>query len=292
MDYMHIIALWIIFVLLVAIYLIAKVWLKEQKVGHESDFITDFIEKKKNYIYKNNIKLSFFSYMVIMFISPIIVGILVFIISRKPIFSIIFAMSGLLIPDALLTFVKNKENKDFEDKYERSLEQLSSALKAGMSVMQAVKEVSENKFIYEPLRQRYANLYADLTMGVSLKNAFYRFAESTNLQDAYDIALIIDVQSETGGREGEAIALIARDIRDRLILRKEIKSMFASTTGLVYVMDILPLGVMIWLTATNKSYLDYYFSGIHIFYMAGLVLLCLTGSFLNHRKIRKILKEA
>ena len=292
MDYIHIIAIWVIFVLLIAVYLIAKVWTREQKIGHESDFISDFIYKKKRFIRKNDINMSFTIYMVIMLISPIVVGVFIYIFTRKAVLAVLLAISSLLIPDAILTFLKNRENKKFEEKYERSLEQMSSALKAGMSIMQAVKEVSENKFIYEPIRKRYANLYADLTMGVSTKDAFFSFAESTDSPDAMDVALVIDVQNETGGHEAEAVMIIAQDIRTRLLLRKEIRTMFASTRFMVYTMDILPFAIMLWLLITNRSYTSYYFSGIHIIYMGAMVMFCLLVSFINHRKIYKALKEA
>ncbi len=292
MDYMHIIALWVLFVVLVAVYFVAKVWTRKQRIGYESDFITDFINKKDQTIKKNDVDMTLTTYLLILVISPIITGVLVYIFTKKGFFAIGVALCSVTLPDAILFFMKNKENKLFEEKYERSLEQLSSALKAGMSVMQAVKEVSENKFIYEPIRRRYANLYADLTMGVSLKDAFKLFAESTESSDASDVALVIEIQEETGGHEAEAVMLIAKDIRDRLMLRKEIRAMFASTSFMVYTMDVLPFLIMVWLTATNKSYSQYYFSGIHIFYLVGLVGICLLGSILNHHKIRKLLREA
>ncbi len=292
MDYVHIIAIWVLFVAILTIYFIAKIWTKEQRIGHESDYITDFIDKKKNFIRKNDVSLSFTVYILIMMLSPVITGLLIYILTKKAILSVLLAFSSLMIPDAILTFLKNRENKIFEEKYERSLEQLSTALKAGMSIMQAVKEVSENKFIYEPIRKRFANLYADLTMGVSTKDAFLSFAESTASSDAMDVALVIDVQNETGGHEAEAVMLIAQDIRTRLLLRKEIRTMFASTRFMVYTMDILPFGIMLWLIITNKSYTAYYFSGVHIIYMGIMVLLCLIGSLINHRKIYKSLKEA
>lgn len=292
MDYIHIIAIWVIFVMLVAIYLVAKVLTKQQRLGNETDFISDFVDRKKNFIKKNDVNLSFTVYMIIMLLSPVLVGLIIYILTKKAILAVLLAMSSFLIPDAVLTFLKNRENKKFEEKYERSLEQLSSALKAGMSIMQAVKEVSENKFIYEPIRKRFAKLYADLTMGVTTKDAFFRFAESTDSSDAMDVALVIDVQSETGGHEAEAVMLIAQDIRTRLLLRKEIRTMFASTRFMVYTMDILPFAIMLWLLITNKSYTSYYFSGVHLIYMGIMVFFCLTGSFINHHKIYKSLKEA
>ena len=159
MGTMHIIILWIIFVLLIAIYFIAKVITKQSRLINSEDFITDFVNKKQNTIVRNDINMSISVYLGIMILCPLIIGIGVYLLGHNIFLAVMFGASSLLIPDAIIMFLKNRENKIFEEKYERSLEQLSSALKAGLSIMQAVKEVSDNKFIYEPLRRRYSKLY-------------------------------------------------------------------------------------------------------------------------------------
>ena len=128
-------------------------------------------------------------------------------------------------------------------------------------------------------------------MGMSIKEAFRGFAESTNSEDAKDVALVIDVSEDVGGHEADAIMIIVKSIHDRLMLKKEVRSMFAATNFLIYLMDFLPLIIILWLSLTSPLYKEFYFSGTHIIYALIIVLSCLTGSFLNHRKIRKILKE-
>lgn len=292
LDYMHIVALWVVFVLLIAAYIILRIWTKQTILGNDKDFITVFIEKKSDKILKNDVKMSITAYFVLLIVCPIVIGAGVFFFTQNAVFSILCALSGIMIPDGLLLFLKQRENKVFEEKYERSLEQLSSSLKAGMSIMQAVKEVSENRFIYEPIRRRYEKMYADMTMGVSVTDAFRSFAESVDSEDAKDVALVVEIQDEVGGREAEAIMSIADDIHDRLMLRKEIRSMFAGTSYMVWLMDFLPLLIIIFLCFTNNSYRSYYLNGYGILVLIGIVLACLIGSFINHRKISKIIAEA
>ena len=292
LDYMHIVALWIIFVMLVAAYIILRIWTKQTILGNDKDFITAFVEKKKVNIEKNDVKMSLTVYFSLLIICPLLIGTGVFIFTQNAVFAIICALSGIMIPDGILLFLKQRENKVFEEKYERSLEQLSSALKAGLTIMQAVKEVSENRFIYEPIRKRYEKLYADMVMGVSVKDAFNNFADSVDSEDARDVALVVEIQNEVGGREAEAIMSIADDIHDRLMLRKEIRSMFAGTSYMVWLMDLLPILVIVFLCFTNNTYRNYYFNGMGIFILIGIILLCLLGSFFNHRKMAKVLAEA
>lgn len=291
MDYLHIIAIYVFLVFVLALYFIAKVLTKEEKIGNDTDFITGFINKKEKQILKNDINIKVSTYLILLFIFPLLIGIIVFLLSKNAILTVIFTLSGMLVPDAIITFLKNKQNKEFDEKYEKSLEQLSSCLKAGMSIMQSIKEVSENKFIAENIRKRYAKLYADLTMGITIKDAFREFAESTNSEDAKDVALVIDVSEDVGGHEADAIMIIVKSIHDRLMLKKEVRSMFAATTFLIYLMDCLPLIIISWLCLTSPLYKEFYFNGIHIIYALIIVTSCLTGSIINHRKIKKIIKE-
>ena len=57
-----------------------------------------------------------------------------------------------------------------------------------MTILQAVQEVANNKFIHESIRKKYQNINLDIQMGVSIADAFRHFAENTNNQDAWDVA--------------------------------------------------------------------------------------------------------
>ena len=288
-NQVHIVLLWILFVALITIFIVYRIWAKEVLLGNEIDFISAFLNKKNAAIEKNDVKFSIHLYIGMLVCCPLALGLGGYFFSKKAIVGILFAAAGLLLPDGVLMFLKQRESKRFEEKYERSLEQLASNLRSEASIMRAVKEVSENRFIYEPIRVRYQKMYADLTMGIPVKDAFYRFAESTDSDDAKDVALAIEIQDELGGKEAEVILSIAKDIHDRIMLRKEVRSMFAGTAYMVWVMDFLPLFIVLMLTFTNDLYTGYYFKGMNIAIYCGIIGLCLLGSLINHRKLRKVL---
>lgn len=292
LDYIHIIALWVLFVVLVTVYIICRIWTKETLLEENENIIGGYIEKKKAAIAKGNVRMRLSSYFLLLLGCPIVIGFSSYLLLHNAVFSLLFSVAGFMVPEGILMFLRQREARIFEEKYGRSLEQLASALRAGLSIMQAVKEVSENRFVYEPVRNRYKQLYANLTMGISIKDAFQIFADSTDSQDAQDVALVIDIQNEIGGREAEVIQTIAKDIHDRILLRKEVRSIFAGTSYIVWVMDFLPFGLMAFLCFTNDTFRQYYFHGYGILLLAGIVAICLIGSLFNHRKIRKVVKSA
>lgn len=287
----HIIAAWIFFVLLIATAVIISVCKKQTILSDDIDFFTLLIMKKKKKIENSNVDMTINTYLVIMTVTPLILCVITYICSKNATFSVMVAVASFFVPEGIIKIMQNKANREFEERYARSLDQLASSLKSGMSIMQAVQDVANNKFIHENIRRRYQNINSDLQMGVPVADAFRHFAESTNSRDARDVAVAIDVQNEIGGHEADVIMSIAQEIHNRIILRKEIKSIFSGTSSMVLMMDFIPAGIILFLCLTDASYLRFYFSSpIYIVVFFGLIGCCVLGSFLNHYKLNKITK--
>ena len=291
MGVIHIIALYVFFVILVAFYFIAKEIGKESKVSREQDFVTKLISEKKASLEAMNISLSIENYLRIMALAPIVAGILGYILSSSGLIAVIFGGIALLMPEAVANIMKHNRDKQFEERYARSLEQLSSSLRAGLSIAQAVEDVAECKFVHESMRLKYAKLSSDLQMGISVSEAFRRFAEGTGNDDAMDVAIAIDVQNEVGGHEAEVIEEIAANIHDRIMLRREIKSIFSGTNTMVWMMDFICPLTMIWFALTNREYVSTYFSSpLFMLLLLVFLVMMLAGSLINHRTVRKVQK--
>lgn len=293
MESLHIIMCWAGFVFLIAAYLIARVCVSTSRVAEEEDIINHFIRKKELNLRKNELSMKISTYMAVLICSPIIIGVLCYIATQNALFTVILSVAGFFVPEGIVYFMKYKANREFEERYARSLEQLASSLKAGMTILQAVQEVAENKFIHESIREKYRKMSTDLQMGISVTEAFKNFAEGTANQDATDVAVAIDIQNEVGGHEAEVIMSIAKDIHDRIMLRHEIKSLFSGTSSMVYIMDVLPILVIVFLSITNASYLKFYTSSpLNMGLFCVIIVFCVTGSIINHAKLAKIMKGA
>ena len=130
----------------------------------------------------------------------------------------------IFTPRGIVALIAYDNQKKFEERYAKSLRQLSASLEAGSSILNAVTEVSACPFLHDTIRKKYAKLSSDLMMGVSVTDAFKSFAEGTNSQDAEDVALAIDVQNAVGGHEADVIRDISNNIYSRIMLRRETKS--------------------------------------------------------------------
>lgn len=293
MSYIHIIVLFEIFIFLIALYFIMKIHMKNSRISIEKDFIDMYIESIEKMIEKAGVSLSIKTYLIILIVAPLITGIIVYFLSQNAVFSVLIGAFGLFTPRGIVALIAYDNQKKFEERYAKSLRQLSASLEAGSSILNAVTEVSACPFLHDSIRKKYAKLSSDLMMGVSVTDAFKSFAEGTNSQDAEDVALAIDVQNAVGGHEADVIRDISNNIYSRIMLRRETKSILTDTTIMVRVFDILPYIIIIGFTMLNKQFIEIYFSNpVYVLVYIGFLVTPLIGSLLNHRTIKKIKKGA
>ena len=290
MSYIHIIVLFEIFIFLIALYFIMKIHMKNSRISIEKDFIDMYIESIEKMIEKAGVSLSIKTYLIILIVAPLITGIIVYFLSQNAVFSVLIGAFGLFTPRGVVALIAYDNQKKFEERYAKSLRQLSASLEAGSSILNAV---SACPFLHDTIRKKYAKLSSDLMMGVSVTDAFKSFAEGTNSQDAEDVALAIDVQNAVGGHEADVIRDISNNIYSRIMLRRETKSILTDTTIMVRVFDILPYIIIIGFTMLNKQFIEIYFSNpVYVLVYIGFLVTPLIGSLLNHRTIKKIKKGA
>ena len=293
MSYIHIIVLFEIFIFLIALYFIMKMHMKNSRISKEKDFIDMYIESIEKMIEKAGVSLSIKTYLIILIVAPLITGIIVYFLSQNAVFSVLIGAFGLFTPRGVVALIAYDNQKKYEERYAKSLRQLSASLEAGSSILNAVTEVSACPFLHDTIRKKYAKLSSDLMMGVSVTDAFKSFAEGTNSQDAEDVALAIDVQNAVGGHEADVIRDISNNIYSRIMLRRETKSILTDTTIMVRVFDILPYIIIIGFTMLNKQFIEIYFSNpVYVLVYIGFLVTPLIGSLLNHRTIKKIKKGA
>ena len=246
---------------------------------NDNDFIDEIIIRKKRKINANIGGITWTEYVTVIILMPIAFGLFsYYFISPKPL-CIVFIVLGLFVPDLFIYITNKKQKKKFEELYARSLKTLASSLRSGLSIEQAIDNVANNPFIDDTIRDGYKQISSDIKVGISLEDAFIRFAKDSNSEDAKDVASAITMQSEVGGSEAEVITNIAQNINDRIMTRKEIKTMFADTSILILAMDFLPILVIGMLYFGSPQFIEPYFESPSMtLVFIGLIAVTVIGS--------------
>ena len=290
LSYSHIIALVVVCILLTGAYIIARVHLGgDPRVKGGDDFITQFLNIKREELKKAGGKFSLTAYLVLLLLCPLAVGIAVYVLSGNAVSSVLLGIISVMIPKLIVKFTGGVHVKHFEERYSRSLEQLAASLRAGMSILQAVEEVASCTFIHESVRKHYVKMANDMRFGISVSEAFRGFAEDSGSADAEDVAIAVEVQDKIGGHEAETIYEAAMNIHDRIMLRKEIHTIFSQTSSMIYIMDFLAPACMGFFAIASPDYLDTYFtSPLYVVILIILVLMPFAGIIVTSSMLKKV----
>lgn len=289
-DFAPIFILIFIFAFCIAAAIILSIRSKKSRLGmDEKDFIDVAIENKKRSLNAQIGGLSWRDYIIILIVSPLALGALSYIfISPKPL-CIVFAAIGLFVPEFLVRIGANKQKKKFEEKYAMALRSLASSLRSGRSIEQAIDDVGSNVFVDEHIRSGFRQISADIKVGIPIEEAFRSFAKDSGSKDAQDVASALAMQVKVGGSEAKVVSAIAQNINDRIMMRKEIKALFAQTDVLVITMDFLPFVVFGLFYAMSPDFVTPYFES---FGMTMVLIAILAFTVIGSFVIRKMIKSA
>lgn len=264
---------------------------KKGMLNESRDIIDSYVEYIKRKLARSKTDVTCTEYISLSIGFPIVFFIGMQFILGKLWLSLLVAALGYFIPDLYLYLMKEKNEKEFEARYLRCLSQLSSSLRSGLSVEQAVEDVCNCSFINDTLREEFLRLNADLKFKVPMDEAFRRFAERTNSNDAKDVATALTMQAEVGGNESKVVNDIANNISARTMLRKEVKALFMDTTLTILVMEIMPVVIVIGLMLYAPHYLEPFFENwtMRVVFM-GLWVLMIIGSFVSNKMAKRVRK--
>ena len=136
---------------------------------------------------------------------------------------------GLVLPELALRLQSERKRKQFENRYAQALQQMAASLRSGLTIQQSVSDICKSPFIHNTIKESFRQIDADLTVGLGVKEAFMRAADTLQSEDAMDVALSLTLQNTLGGSEAKVVETVARNISSRILLRREIKSLFADS---------------------------------------------------------------
>ena len=255
---------------------------------NELDFFTRLYKEKDEMLRINMPNVSIKTYMILTIASPFVAGVLFWALLPNKLFASLLALFCVLLPDFIIRMIIDNKRKRYEERYVRALKSLASALKAGMSIQQAIQDVSNNIFISDDLREAFRQIDSDIRVGISIQDAFKSFAEKADNDDARDVACAITMQSAIGGSEGKVIESISKNIEDRLMTRKKIRSIFAATDYMVKILDIAPFLIVLLICLGMPDYVTPILDNpLHMIIVLLVLAFTVFGSIQIRKKISK-----
>ncbi len=203
--------------------------------------------------------------------------------TKVGIFTFILGGGAFILPRVYLKFLRKKRLKEFNIQLEDALTSMSSALKAGFSINQAIEViVNERK---KPISVEFRLLVQELRLGIPLEDALQNMVDRIQSEDFELVATAIATARETGGELTVTLERLASMIRERMRIKGKLDAMTAQGKIQAYVIGGMPFLFMFVLTYVAPDMMSAFFNNlIGIIAIIGAGVWTIIGFFV----IRKI----
>lgn len=145
-----------------------------------------------------------------------------FLLSFYWLVALLAGFAGFILPRIVLTILYRKRQRQFDEQLVSGLESMSNALKAGLTLLQAMEIlVKEQK---PPISQEFALLLREHKLGVSLDEALENLTKRVESDDLELMVASTIITRSTGGNLTEIYDQLARMVRTRHQIEEKIKS--------------------------------------------------------------------
>jgi tight adherence protein B len=177
---------------------------------------------------------------------------------RSPLFTLILTLVGAAVPSILLSVAINRRTNRLHGQLADVVTILASSLRAGHSFSQALEVVSRE--VGEPAGPEFQRVVAEVRLGRPVEQALTAMAVRVDSEDFKWAILAVNIQREVGGNLAEVLDIVADTLREREVLRRQVKVLSAEGRLSVKILIALPFLIGLYIAKVNPGYMDLLFS--------------------------------
>jgi tight adherence protein B len=198
----------------------------------------------------------------------------------------VLLVGGGIIPRLVLAQRVAKREATFLSQLPDVLQLLSGSLQAGYGFMQAIDTVA--KEATPPASVEFSRVLAESRLGMPVEDALNAMAERVGGDDFRWVVLAINIQRQVGGNLAALLTTVAATLREREMVRRQIKVLSAEGRLSAMILVALPFVLAGYISVVNPGYINRLFDETvgKIMVAGGIVLMGI--GMLWMRKIIKI----
>jgi tight adherence protein B len=190
--------------------------------------------------------------------------------------SLIFSMLfGVIFGSAPFVYVLQKRRRrfnKFEEELPEALDMMVSSLRAGNSLVSALRMVAFES--PTPIGPEFRICFDEQNYGLELRNAMENLVARVPLQDLRIVVTAILIQKESGGNLAEVLDKASFVIRERFRLRRQVRVHTAQGRLTGWILTLLPVVLGIGLYFISPETISVLWTraiGIKLLYAAGIM---------------------
>jgi tight adherence protein B len=172
-------------------------------------------------------------------------------------FSVPIGFGAALLPFAFVAWKRHRRFRRFEERFPEALDLLGRAVRAGHAFTTGLEMIAKES--PEPLAGEFRTTFEEQNFGLPLRDALLNLSERVPIIDVRFFVTALLIQKETGGNLAEILDGLARVIRDRFRLYRDVQVRTAQGRLTAGILIALPVLMAFMLTALNPDYMKVLF---------------------------------
>ena len=171
------------------------------------------------------------------------------------------AVAGLAfgtIPFGIVAWKRNRRLRQFEEHFPEALDLLGRAVRAGHAFTTGLEMIAKES--PEPIASEFRAAFEEQNFGLPLRDAMLNLAERVPLVDVRFFITALLIQKETGGNLAEILDGLARVIRDRFRIYRDVQTRTAQGRLTALILISLPPIMFLILRVVNYDYVQVLFN--------------------------------
>jgi len=161
--------------------------------------------------------------------------------------------AAVILPYGFVNFKRNRRFKGFSNEFPNAVDVIVRGVKAGLPLIDCLKVIASDS--QEPVCSEFQEIVEDQTLGLPLAEAVARLPERVPLAEANFFAIVITIQSRTGGSLSEALSNLSKVLRDRKMMKAKINAMSTEAKSSAGIIGSLPIIVAVLVYLTSPDYI-------------------------------------
>lgn len=152
------------------------------------------------------------------------------------------------------TWIGKRYRQKLYDQLPETIGMLVRDLRVGMPLSRAVQLVS--KEASEPTASEFCKIMQDIAVGASVPGAFTKLSERIEMEEYKLVAIVVNLQAESGGTMADIMASLEKTLRSRMDIRKQAIAASSEAKMTSYILLGLPIAVAVFMKFQSPNYFD------------------------------------
>lgn len=157
------------------------------------------------------------------------------------------------LPRWILGILVRKRQNKFLNDFADAIDVVVRGLKSGLPVTEAMKIISTEQG--PPVGPEFLEVVEGQKIGIPIDQGIERMVERVPLPEVNFLAIVMAIQSKTGGNLSEALANLSKVLRDRKKMKQKVQAVSQEAKSSAAIIGALPFVIMGLMSFTNPKYL-------------------------------------